>query len=353
MSRIFRRPMFRKGGNVGDGIMTGIVDREDHALSDPDGVGGQNYRERIMKAYDEYPSQNFDPLTQFLLEYGPELAIAKPQGSIIGTAVGAAKDPLKNLIANKGAENKAKRNIAMEGEILNIEGEIKKDVAQIQQRGALDIKKEYLDNVYNIKRQEAGGNQDLLKQIENDYQNDLNLFIVKGFDVSDVYNVIKGDEVQGVILNSAEKFLETNEIPVKNKDGTFTEKLVGTDDPQYPAALLSTMAQFTKKYSEQLKQGFAGGGRVGYAMGTPEKTQTNIAQSSVVVGSKNVTNNPEIEISYDELRSRLPKEISNEVIQMLSTSYEALADFAELRTQADVDMFNQRYGVDLVLPQEA
>ena len=88
-------------------------------------------------------------------------------------------------------------------------------------------------------------------------------------------------------------------------------------------------------------------------MGTPEKTQTNIAQSPVVVGSKNVTNNPEIEISYDELRSRLPKEISNEVIQMLSTSYEALADFAELRTQADVDMFNQRYGVDLVLPQEA
>ena len=27
MSRIFKRPMFRKGGNVGDGIMTGIVDR--------------------------------------------------------------------------------------------------------------------------------------------------------------------------------------------------------------------------------------------------------------------------------------------------------------------------------------
>ena len=25
--RTFRRPMFRKGGNVGDGIMTGIVDR--------------------------------------------------------------------------------------------------------------------------------------------------------------------------------------------------------------------------------------------------------------------------------------------------------------------------------------
>ena len=193
-------------------------------------------------------------------------------------------------------------------------------------------------------KQEAGGNQDLLKQIENDYQNDLNLFIVKGFDVSDVYNVIKGDEVQGVILGQAENYIKNN-----------LEKLnlTGEDDPKYGPTLLSVMAEFTKTYGDKLKEGFAGGGRVGYAMGTPEKTQTNIAQSPVVVGSKNVTNNPEIEISYDELRSRLPKEISNEVIQMLSTSYEALADFAELRTQADVDMFNQRYGVDLVLPQEA
>ena len=88
-------------------------------------------------------------------------------------------------------------------------------------------------------------------------------------------------------------------------------------------------------------------------MGTPENNQKDIAQTPVVVGSKNVTNNPQIEITYDELRSRLPKEINDEVVKVLSTSYEALADFAELRTQADVDAFNSRYGVSLVLPQEA
>ena len=60
-----------------------------------------------------------------------------------------------------------------------------------------------------------------------------------------------------------------------------------------------------------------------------------------------------MDISYEELRTRLPKEISDEVVVLLSTSYEALADFAELRTQADVDTFNSRYGVDLILPQEA
>jgi hypothetical protein len=31
MSRILRRPMFRRGGEVGEGIMTGIVDRSNYA----------------------------------------------------------------------------------------------------------------------------------------------------------------------------------------------------------------------------------------------------------------------------------------------------------------------------------
>jgi hypothetical protein len=31
MSRIFKRPMFRKGGNVMEGVMTGIQDRKNYA----------------------------------------------------------------------------------------------------------------------------------------------------------------------------------------------------------------------------------------------------------------------------------------------------------------------------------
>jgi len=105
MSRIFKRPMFRKGGNVGDGIMTGIVDREMHADSDQNGVGNSTmdyinkiipteseisaFRERMPKQ--KKPSGLDDPLTSFLLQYGPALATAKPTGGIIGTAVGASR----------------------------------------------------------------------------------------------------------------------------------------------------------------------------------------------------------------------------------------------------------------------
>jgi hypothetical protein len=58
-------------------------------------------------------------------------------------------------------------------------------------------------------------------------------------------------------------------------------------------------------------------------------------------------------LSYDELRTRLPKEITNDIIKLLSTSYQALADFAEIATQSDVDKFNLKYGVSLALPRGA
>ena len=58
-------------------------------------------------------------------------------------------------------------------------------------------------------------------------------------------------------------------------------------------------------------------------------------------------------IDFDTLRARLPKEIGDDIVTLLANSYEALADFAAISTQADVDNFNIKYGVELVLPQEA
>ena len=61
----------------------------------------------------------------------------------------------------------------------------------------------------------------------------------------------------------------------------------------------------------------------------------------------------EINISYEQLRDRLPPEISDEIVLLLSESYEAFADFAELQTQADVNEFNTKYNVQLFLPQQS
>ena len=56
-------------------------------------------------------------------------------------------------------------------------------------------------------------------------------------------------------------------------------------------------------------------------------------------------------LTYEELRVRLPKEITDDVVKLLSASDEALLEFSNIATQQDVDEFNVKYGVELVLPQ--
>jgi len=98
---------------------------------------------------------------------------------------------------------------------------------------------------------------------------------------------------------------------------------------------------------QELGLSYAKGGRVGYQVGgmTPMTTAPTMNQP-------NQQSQVEM-LGYNELRARLPKEINNDIVQLLSVSAEALTDFAEIRTQEDVDNFNRKYSVNLVLPQEA
>ena len=57
-------------------------------------------------------------------------------------------------------------------------------------------------------------------------------------------------------------------------------------------------------------------------------------------------------LTFEQLRTRLPKEITDDIVKLVATSEEALQDFAYIRTQGDVEKFNVKYGVNLVLPQE-
>lgn len=116
MSKIFRRPMFRKGGPINEGIMTGIVDRSMHA--DNPFVGG-DLGEKIKNKMDVIEAAVGktgldDPLTQFLLSYGPAVATARPTGSMIATLIGAAKEPTAQLLKDLGEQRKLKTGVALE-----------------------------------------------------------------------------------------------------------------------------------------------------------------------------------------------------------------------------------------------
>ena len=58
-------------------------------------------------------------------------------------------------------------------------------------------------------------------------------------------------------------------------------------------------------------------------------------------------------IDFDTLRARLPKEIGDDIVRLIATSPEALEDFATIQTQQDVNNFNMKYDVELILPAEA
>ena len=57
-------------------------------------------------------------------------------------------------------------------------------------------------------------------------------------------------------------------------------------------------------------------------------------------------------LDYNQVRARLPKEITDDIVTLIVTSEQAFGDFSEIQTQADVENFNRKYNVNLVLPQE-
>ena len=58
------------------------------------------------------------------------------------------------------------------------------------------------------------------------------------------------------------------------------------------------------------------------------------------------------DLTFEELRNRLPQEVGDDIINLILTSAEAMEDFATIQTEQDISIFNKKYGVNLVLPSE-
>ena len=328
MSRILRRPMFRGGkvSSYGTGIASG--------LGRPGMENGG-----VMDIYESVKERIPMPEQQGLTT-GDYLRIASAGLDILGRpaekggisgALAAASQPLAKLGVDLGSSLDARRQKALEQReelartITGAETEL--EASRIRSRTAVDAKKGYLDAVYDIKRSQAKGDAAKLAEIEKDYQKDFELFVVKGFDASDIFNVIKGDAVQERIFEIAESAVEA--------------KGIDEDDPRYSTEVFKEAQRVANEYATSLQTSFADGGAV-------DVTET-VTEEVIQEPTKPMP----VQISYDELRARLPKEIGDEIVNLLANSYEALADFASIATQADVDNFNSKYGVELVLPQEA
>jgi len=131
--KTLRRPMFRKGGNVGTGVMTGIVDRGNYKFGDR--VQEEDITDYISLVKGGGQDMSSDPVTDFLLQFGPNLLTQTPTGGgglkgLLSTAGGAAKEPLKDLIKNKRSQRS--ENLALRAKAIDTLGvdDLKKVRAQ-------------------------------------------------------------------------------------------------------------------------------------------------------------------------------------------------------------------------------
>jgi hypothetical protein len=131
-------------------------------------------------------------------------------------------------------------------------------------------------------------------------------------------------------------------------------------NPAWKGSRLDLMLQ------KALKAGLKEGGRIGYALGSPisndqqdtmieEETPTPKGVSPLEVQQTDsatgvVGEKPVEKLDYNTLRSRLPREINDQVVALLASSEAALQEFAYITTQEDVNAFNIKYGVNLIIP---
>jgi len=382
------------GGSANEGITSG--------LSAP----RQQYQDagKVQQLFDErkamFDRLNPEPtpfmpgsVSSFLTDFGLNLMSQTPRGNIFTTAATAAKEPFRNFQTARAQERSDQKQLdqAILGDVIS--EEFKKDQQQKLIDAGFQEKKMELQNEIDLL--EKKGDQKSLELAQN-LKNDI-VLLEKDYELQKKYGVTGGksydpgaavktanlikslddeklalrteqSELLGVLTNerTAEQKQRIKEIEVRLgsidqiksnilKETSLIEKIGMLDmtDALNVAIEENISKGMSRKDAtiEALKQfeflqSMADGGRAGYNIGgmtgmaAPQQTSQTIQES------------PAQDLTYAELRSRLPNSISDQVVQLLANSKQALLDFAEIRTQQDVDQFNQQYDVTLTLPQE-
>ena len=142
------------GGPASAGITSGLSRQGYH-----EGGSGLSTQERLLRAVGPRKSNVYD----FLTEWGLNMASMPPQGNVIQTGMAAAKDPHERFLKGKESEENLLRQVALEGEGIDIKAEQAKlasDAEATLKRELLDKRLKHDKDLYELERKDI--TQDLI-----------------------------------------------------------------------------------------------------------------------------------------------------------------------------------------------
>ena len=363
MSRTLSRPMFRLGGST-SGITSGLDTPKRGRVDGPGGYAGIDYdkafetSQRITDKY--YPRKKTD-INRFLIDWGLNMVGNPPSGNVLQTAAKQAQGPTKELFGSMDQRDATRSAVGagLFGEIIGAEGEMMGEGKVYKDQVMLDaLLNATKEKIRITKALEEEGLEDTA--IEN-LQNEL---IIANTTINQIKKrnplvdkflgstaVVK--ELLDVILPSYDKMMIQDE-----ESGENVLKYPKTPEGQ-EKKIQDAMQEIIRIIQSGAAGAMAKGGRAGYQGGelVEDINVQETIQPEGIPGQQPIRPGgaPEVEpvgMSFEELRARLPATITDDIVILLSQSGQALEDFATIQTQQDVDNFNTKYNVNLVLPSE-
>jgi hypothetical protein len=342
MNRVLKRPMFRMGG-AAEGITSGL-DKPRQKYQDAGTVqAALDTTQKSLTALDQFREKQsgFMPgaLPGFLTSFGLNLLSETPRGNIFSTAAAAAKEPFQTFQASQLADREDQRRRAEDifGTALASEYDLKREgIKNLGKGNEKTFAKEQaagaVKAIYSTQIGAIENKKEVLDKNDPNYQDKLAGFNQQISDLQDKQR----DEIKSIYLSQKTQKEFLREVIIK---------LLQNNDPE-------DIAQYFPNFEEIMGGGFkvpeekADGGRIGYKIGSEKPMMENVVEQKKETGEVQ-------DLSYTELRTRLPREISNEIVMLLANSKQALLDFANIQTGEDIASFNQQYDVNLSLPQGA
>ena len=370
--------MFRKGGSAGEGITSGLAPRQGY--QDGESVQPFDLRNANMDQIDAEvkrrslklpPMAPDNSLRDFKIDFGLDLISRSPGGNIFQTAGAAAKEPFSNFRTSRAAYNKGvndrainkyksesdmfKTLIGAQADILGSDGGSKTFAKQANDAEIQAL----MTSLFELEA--AQETDQALSEEEYAQQQAILMQRLQGYTGKNpaVTSLFGNKEQADLVIQSIQSDITTSEaiIKVMGPDGKMievVEKDYAGDNPKYIAE--ETAKRYIELYNKMLKEsmGLAEGGRANFNMGGgADMMQEQITEVSETESMPKEIAPTGDSLSYEELRARLPKEVTDDIVVILAESPQALVDFAEIQTQTDVDEFNMKYGVNLSLPSGA